>query len=533
MKRTAHTPLMKKGEINGSLNAVTMDEHRLSYADLLNGATGLASFLFNQNPKPQQYIGVFMSKSPLAVVAIYGILMAGCIYVPLDVQNSSVRTQKIIENCGIKTIVTTHEHYDYIISITSGLQTTVLTEDADIQCRSTRQGNCQFLNPFKFRNQATASLNPLGCSEKDLATVLYTSGSSGTPKGVMISHRSISHFAYWATKTFNLKPSDNCASHAPFHFDLSLFDLFAVHHAGATTVLIPSGQAGNPKSIANQISLKKISVWQSVPSILTMLVKYSSLTSRDTEPMRHVLFAGERLPLDTLKALFLIFPHASFHNIYGATETNDTFMYSLNGLQDQIPDPLPIGRPLNGVKYKILDNDHTDVEPGQEGELYVRAPTMMKGYRNQIDDGIVELDDKTPGENRYYRTRDIVRMLPSGDLHFCGRNDDIIKSNGYRINLLEIERCLQSHKDLKEIAAFTIPDPETGHRVVAAVVPANKTTITEIELKIFCGHRLAKYLIPYRFLIQQSSLPKTSSGKIDKKRLKTNQIQNMLGLCRQ
>lgn len=511
---------------NGSKDAIIFNENHLSYKDLWKGSKIIADYISDRKVAPQTCVGVYMSKGPMAVMAIYGILMAGAAYVPLDIKNPDARIQLIIKDCGIDTIISESDQMERIKALTDGFQG---------HMHVILLGQCEKEYQIQ-RNRFTCTvLNPLLQNEKDesfsfnkkitpghLASVLYTSGTSGSPKGVMITHKAITTFTEWAVKCFHLIPSDRCVSHAPFHFDLSLFDLFATHRAGASSVLIPSGIAGNPKAVAKQIKEQKITIWQSVPSILTMLIKFSNIYDNDENPMRHVLFAGERMPIETLKALRHIFKDASFHNIYGATETNDTFIYSISHKQKEIQDPLPIGRPLPGVHFRIFNNQKIDVDAGKEGELYVRAPTMMIGYRHNKEDGIVKLKDRNYDSSlfRYYKTGDIVKMLPDGNLHYCGRNDDIVKTSGNRINLLEVENCLQSNSNICESAVLAIQDSEIGHKLIAFVVAEKKSEISIIGMKMFCAKQLAKYAIPAIFVIKKSPLPKTSSGKIDKQLLK-------------
>ncbi len=526
MNRLVHDPLQSAAAQNGYREAVRMNDQRLSYADLYRGAAGLTSYLSRLEIEAQACVGVFMQKSPMAIVAIYGILGAGAAYVPLDVQNPAARIQHMLKDCRITTIITTPDLLDRIETLADGLgipiHIVLLADGKKKRSSQTRCLNCALIDPFKMDGRDASSPSAQIPSPEHLATVLYTSGSSGTPKGVMINHAAIDTFTRWAVQCFDLRDSDRFASHAPLHFDLSLFDLFAAHRVGANTVLIPTGLAGNPKAVARQIHQQKITVWQSVPSILTMIAKYGDLKSQGNAHLRHVLFAGERMPVETLKTLAKVFTRAAFHNIYGATETNDTFIYSIPCGKGTFPDPLPIGIPLPYVDYRILDSRLQDVEPGSEGELFVRAPTMMQGYRNREDQGMLELtQNNVPSERQpYYRTHDIVSMLPDGMLHFCGRNDDIVKTNGYRVNLLEVESCLQSHDRLYEAAVIALQDPEKGHKIVAVVVPRNGSGISMIDLKLYCARHLAKYAIPHIFDIHQSLLPKTSSGKIDKKQLK-------------
>lgn len=529
MKDLAHSHLENYSKRNSSRTAVCMNDIQMTYEEVYKGAFTISSFLNSiVDSDHQECVGLFMPKCPMTVMAIYGVLLSGSAYVPMDVENPEDKLNYIISDCEINVVITTSEFLGRVEDLSKGFKRTlkivVLVQEPTENDIIQQNKECYYINPMTPKISAGDIKIKAKVAPEHLAAVLYTSGSSGVPKGVMITHSAITAFTKWAVSYFNLDFSDRFISHAPLHFDLSLFDLFAAHRAGGTTVLIPPGFSGNPKQVAREITKHNITIWQSVPSMLTLLAKYGDMKTKNSN-IRHMLFAGEQMPVETLTRLSEVFINADFHNVYGATETNDTFIYSISKDIKEFPNPLPIGKPLPYVDYKIIGDDKYTC---QQGELYVRTPTMMKGYRNRNDDSMRMLATKKNemDKGKFYRTRDVVKMLPDGNLVFCGRNDDIVKTNGYRINLLEIERCLQSNDKLNQTAVFALPDSELGNKIIAVVVPILNSKVSVLSLKQYCAEKLPKYAIPHIFEIQSAGLPKTSSGKIDRKQLKNSYMRN-------
>jgi acyl-coenzyme A synthetase/AMP-(fatty) acid ligase len=261
-----------------------------------------------------------------------------------------------------------------------------------------------------------------------------------------------------------------------------------------------------------------ITVWQSVPSALTLQTVSIRQQPDPMHAVRCVLFAGERMPRQTLLRLPEVFPNARFYNIYGCTETNNSFMYLLPQDVAQAPDPLPIGKPLPHIRYRIVDESGRDVGPGQEGQLLVSGETVMAGYLVlQPNDSAGEApyapEDSKDG---FYRTKDIVSIGEDGNLRFHGRLDAVIKTNGYRVNLMEIEDHLRRSEKLEEVALLCAPDDLIGNRIIAIVRPRAGELCSTLDLKLYCAGALPKYAIPHCFHITNEELPKGDTGKVDK-----------------
>lgn len=227
--------------------------------------------------------------------------------------------------------------------------------------------------------------------------------------------------------------------------------------------------------------------------------------------LHHVLFAGERFAVKYLKVLINLFSQASFYNIYGCTETNDSFLYEVPKKITEIPKQLPIGQPLPYVNYKIIDNHG---EESLEGELWINSPTTMLGYwgDDQANSTGVILQEGI----KYYRSSDLVRVLDDGNMLLLGRTDNVIKSSGYRINLLEIEDCLLRHSNVAEAVVVALNDEWANKKMVAVVVPQDHDKLSTITLRQHCAEIIPHYIIPNLIKIQRQRLSKTVSGKVDK-----------------
>ncbi|MBI4530367.1 MAG: AMP-binding protein, partial [Candidatus Latescibacteria bacterium] len=353
----------------------------------------------------------------------------------------------------------------------------------------------------------------------NLAYILYTSGSTGKPKGVVHTCRSALSFIDWCSDTFEPTRQDRFSSHAPFHFDLSILDIYVPLKHGATLVLIGENVGKQPLRLAPLIGERRISVWYSTPSILRLLVECGQMTRYEYSALRFVLFAGEVFPVKHLRALKALWPHPRYFNLYGPTETNVCTSYEIPPeIPEDRTEPFPIGKACSGDATKVMDEHGREVPCGEEGEFYVSGGSVMVGYWNlpERNAQVFFVDD---AGTVWYRTGDIVREGRDGNYVFIGRRDRMVKRRGYRVELGEIESALYRHPSVTEAAVIALPDQEGGVQITAFLSWAEEKPPSIIALKQFCVKNLPMYMIPDRFSIQPT-LPKTSTDKIDYQRLR-------------
>src|SRR2546425_5504018 len=292
--------------------AVRMDGRFLSYGELDKLTNQLARLLETMGVQRGDRIGIFLHKSFASLIAIFGILKAGGVYVPLDPNTPVKRLAYITRNCGVKVLLTSGEKVQTVADFFADgtpLDTVVFIGEAqDALVRWPE--HVRRVAWAEARVQSEEAFAAPGTIETDLAYILYTSGSTGVPKGVMISHRTIFTFINWCRDTFRLRSSDRVTSHAPLHFDLSTFDIFAAIQAGGTVVLVPEKLSVLPVQLADLLQNERITVTYLVPSILSLMVNYGKLDAHNFSALRAVLFAGEVFPMKYLRRLVAAIPHA-------------------------------------------------------------------------------------------------------------------------------------------------------------------------------------------------------------------------------
>jgi len=525
MTHLIHQLLEKSAKLSPNKEAIIYKGNCISYRELELISNQVAHVLLKSGVKKGDRVGIYLDKSIEAVVVIFGILKAGAVYVPLDPSVPAKRTAFIIDNCSIKVVFCTTK-------IIVGLFP-YLSESSSVQCLIfTDEGTEEKIRlkikkvTWQMVRQAPSSSSPaIDLIESDLAYILYTSGSTGTPKGVMMSHCAALSFINWSYACFQVQPADRISNHAPLHFDLSIFDIFTTIKAGATVILVPPNLSAFAINLADFIEKERITIWYSVPLVLTQLVLRGHLQRHQFHHLRCVLFAGEVFPIKYLRQLMSQISDAKYYNLYGPTETNVCTYYQLEEIPPEAVDVIPIGKACANTEVLVLNDRGEIADFDEEGELCVRGTSLMTGYWGMPEQtqAVIVPYPKQPSLNMY-RTGDRVKQALDGNYFYLGRRDSLIKSRGYRIELGEIETVIGHHPKVEEVAVIPIAHEHTGNEIKAVVVRQAGSQLSERDLLPYCAKHLPKYMIPS--IEFQNALPKTSTGKVDRTLLRQQYINS-------
>ncbi|XP_031634856.1 uncharacterized protein LOC116348125, partial [Contarinia nasturtii] len=471
--------------------ALECAEETLSYAELNARSNRLAHYLIAQSVKPDDRIALCVKRSSKLLVAILGILKAGGAYVPLDPVYSSQRLKNILQNANPLCLLVDSigrkalgDHEVPMVNLDEALPDTLSAHD----------------NPDPIK---------LGLTPAHLSSVLYTSGTTGTPKGVMIEHRNITNYLNWCKEEFTTEDLEHTLFSTSIGFDLSVFECFAPLSVGKMIHIVEDALS------ITQIE-SKISLFNTVPSALTAILNVGTLPSS----LRILQMVGEPLNQRLINRIFMQTQIMKLYNLYGPTETNNVTCYTYKTGDVVIE---TIGRPIANTRIYLLDSQGEPVPLGAEGELYIGGAGVARGYLNRPElTAEFFLPDPFTGdpEARIYRTGDLARYLSDGNLVFLGRIDHQLKVRGFRIEPGEIEACLVDHPLVREAVVLSWKNkPDADARLVAYVVADPDISMIQ-NLRTYLATLLPDYMMPAAFVCL-SSLPLTANGKLDRHALPT------------
>jgi len=462
----------------------------ITYRELNHLANRLARALVERGVRPGDRVAIWLPKSINAVAAMQAVLRVGAAYVPVDPLSPAPRARQVIADSVPSVCVTEPGREVAVASAAPGVRLLLVGEHAGGFGEST----------------PAAPLPRPPLTDASLAYILYTSGSTGRPKGVCISHSNALAFIDWARDELQPHARDRFSSHAPFHFDLSVLDLYVAFASGASVSLIPEGLAFVGPRLVEFVVHEQITIWYSVPSALTMMMDPGGLLEVCPASLRTIVFAGESFPVVPLRRLRAGFPGVRMLNMYGPTETNVCTFYEVDAMPDERAAAVPIGRACSGDRVWAVKDDGTEAAMGDRGELLVDGPTVMLGYWGR------------PQHRGPYRTGDIVERLDESNYAYVGRRDGMVKIRGHRVELGEVEAAVSAHPSVREAAAVPVgAGIET--RLVAAVSFREGASASLLDLKKACAQRLPRYMIVHG-VRELPALPRTPNGKVDRRALK-------------
>jgi amino acid adenylation domain-containing protein len=487
----------------------------LTYAELDEQANRVCGFLTAVGVKPGDRVGVIIPKGANAIVAFLGIMKARAAYVPADYTAPAERNRSILSDCQVRvaflaaSCAAILDKWPHEVPLPNAV---VFMDDAAMSVPA----GMQVHHWLDVLGHAPVTVD--GRRRDDLAYILYTSGSTGVPKGVMLTHENALSFVDWCSEVFEPSECDRFSSHAPFHFDLSVLDIYVALKHGAALHVISEDLGKSPKELAAFIADNRLSVWYSTPSALALLAEFGDLTTRDYGALRLVLFAGEVFPVKHLRNLVSLWPAPAYYNLYGPTETNVcTFARIPTPIPSERSTPYPIGFACSHCEPLMIDSDGREVDRHEEGLLYIAGPSVFNGYWNRPEQNAKVFLERNG--RRWYNTGDVVRFDAEDGFIYVGRRDRMVKRRGYRIELGEIERGLYQHQAIGEAAVVAVADAAAGVKIMAYLSPrATATRPSIIEMKMFCGRQLPSYMSPDAFVFVDA-LPRTSTNKVDYQQL--------------
>ncbi len=456
-----------------------------TFGELFEQAVALAVRFVEHGIKKQDRVALVLPKTTDAIVSVFASLLAGAVYVPIHPQWPKERIETTLVDCAARLVIEGDESSPpRIVDHETG--ESIAWHEPDIRRRISDE-------QFRLLPRANAG---------DPALILFTSGSTGQPKGVVLSHRAVIAFVEWSAREFQISSADRIACPSPLSFDLSTLDIFNMALCGATCVLVPGDIVWMPRFLAQFVREGRITFWYSVPSILAGMLEEVRLKQYEYPSLRVILFAGEVFRGADVARLQAAVPHALCANLYGPTETNVVTWCRVppgfDGAQ-----PLPIGQ---ACPYATVTVD------AASGELLAGGDSLMSGYWNRPED--TQRAFVTLGGTRYYRTGDRVSCGPDGNYYFLGRLDRQVKRRGFRIELGEIETALAGREDILEAAAVAVESLKRGTAIIAFVRARSSGALTLVEAKAHCARTLPLYMLPDHILFLDA-IPRGSRGKID------------------
>lgn len=505
--------LQKKDSI-----AIAHGTRCMTYAEVDTLSKQFATYLHQNEIGQGTLVGILSNVLPEVICAMIGCLRQGVVYVPLNIHAPSEWLANIITKANIKHLIIEDSFIEKgrLLKAECGIESMLV-----IETNKAPQGFDTFQQIIPKLTPLDLKINSLA---DDLAYILYTSGSTGSPKGIMITHRNAYTFIGWMKKKFDVKATDKILSRAPLQFDLSVFDIFSTFYAGARLVIKPLDFDEEPNSIIDLIEKEQITIMYTVPSAYIRLLSKVELKGR-CPSLQLVLYAGEPFPPNYLHQFMTALPHIQVSNIYGPTETNIVTYYDM--VTPPSPNsPIPLGYSADDTEIIIVDEALNPLPVNEIGEIMVRGGTVFAGYFNNPT-----LTKQRLIQSPFHQqptmcclTGDLGKIASDGLIHYHGRKDNMVKTRGYRVEIDEVENAISSIDGVAQVTIIAKEHARYSNLLYAFVIVKNSDLCTN-QLVELTANKLPSYMVPYRFYIVEE-LPKTSTGKVDRVLLRSSIDEN-------
>ncbi len=481
--------------------AVSDEQETLTYGELAQQAKGIGTALARTGAK-RRAVSLFLHKTPRCVAAMLGTSYSGNFYVVTDPDMPPERIRMTYETLDPAAVITEPALLETLRQ--TGFSGQVFLID---------EVRCEAPDPALLQEVASQALStdPLYC--------LFTSGSTGVPKGTVVTHANVIAYTDWFIHAFHIDSTCIFGSQTPFYFSMSVTDLFGALRTGAELVILPKKFFAFPIRLLQFMEQRQVNIIYWVPSALSIIANADLFRYVRPQTLKTVLFAGEVMPVKQLNYWRSFYPDALFANLFGPTETTDICTYYVVDRPFQETEALPIGRACEGCQVMVIGPDGKECAPGEEGELYVRGPFVAPGYYHAPDKTAAAFV-QNPLQQAYpeivYKTGDIVRTNDRGELIYCGRVDHQIKHFGYRIELGEIEAAAMA---VDQVFAAACLFDAAGDRILLLY----EGKVPEEDVQTALKDRLPGYMLP-AMVKKLAAMPHNQNGKIDRSRLKAEYI---------
>ncbi|MBW4510719.1 MAG: amino acid adenylation domain-containing protein [Scytonematopsis contorta HA4267-MV1] len=487
--------------------ALVYENQQVTYHELNCRANQLAHYLQSRGVGADVLVGICVERSVEMVVGLLGILKAGGAYVPLDPEYPSTRLSFMLEDAQFSVLLTQQQLVNRLPK--HGAHLVCLDTDWEVIAQSSQD------NP-----STTVQGN-------NLAYVIYTSGSTGKPKGAINTHWGIYNRLLWMQENYQLTTSDAVLQKTTFSFDVSVWEFFWTLITGARLVIAKPEGHKDGEYLVNLIAQENITTLHFVPSMLQAFLETQGVEK--LKSLKRVICSGEALPFALQQNFFKLLVNAELHNLYGPTEAAIDVTFWKCQREDN-KSIVPIGRPISNTQIYLLDTHLQSVPIGVPGELHIGGAGLAKGYLNRPEltfEKFIPNPFSTDVYSRLYKTGDLARYLPDGNIEYLGRIDNQVKIRGFRIELGEIEAVLSQHPSVHSVLVTARADNPGTQRLVAYIVPHQQEELIISELRQFLKAKLPEYMLPSAFVILEA-LPLTNNGKVDRRALPAPELDREL-----